>query len=167
MAAAGGGERYLTPLHGFPERARRRDAQPRGEGTVDLGLLVVAAENVQREAARFERPDVNRVVHDAGDAALIGGRGTGVVAGIDGRTAREKRHGFGRSTVIAESASNGLKPSRSVATKPLPPVMLPKRLWPRSFVMAPLRSGAVGLVFPATMVFRTDKVPLNMSIPPP
>src|SRR5207237_426895 len=61
--------------------------------------------------------------------------------------------------------SSGSTLSRSVVSKPLPPVVLPTRLWPCERSL-PERSGAVAAVLPARMVLSKVSV-ARLRMPPP
>src|SRR5262249_45281779 len=52
----------------------------------------------------LEGADVDGAIDNAKIAALVGGRGVGIVAGVDGRAAGQQGHGRGGSAVVLQGA---------------------------------------------------------------
>src|SRR5438128_9000330 len=72
--------------------ARRGTIQSDRARTTDAGSVVTG----------LVRADVNDSAHDPREASLVGGRGIGVVAGVDGRAAAKEGVGKGGPAVVLQ-----------------------------------------------------------------
>src|SRR5262249_20805899 len=107
-AAGGSAENDHAAPNPLSEWAADRDCERRGEGRVHHRLLVTTACARDRGAPGFEGPNINRVVYQTREAALIGGRGVRVVPGINCRAAGEQGHRLSRPTVILQTTEQGV-----------------------------------------------------------
>src|SRR5207302_8458360 len=107
-AASGRSKGHGATLNRFAKGAAGRHAERRGEGDVDHGLLVIAAGEGGAEASGLEGADVDGAIRDATKAALVGGRGIPIVAGVDGRAAGLQGHGQGGAGVCWRGSEEGV-----------------------------------------------------------